>query len=535
MYISLGKGEKTANTGSCGVLVTYLEKENKEAKEPAYFFDHERDQVLPEEVIEKIDGNIQKLGKSDAKYFMVTISPSQKELGHLQNDTEQLRDYARAVMEEYAAAFDRGITGADLVYFGKIEQRRTFTGADQAVQLGLVAAGSQKPGLQTHVHIIVSRKDKSQRLKLSPETNHRANRGNFQGGFDKIGFFMACEKAFDQRFAYARTQEEKFAYWKEKLNSQPTQPINNQQIQQVQLAITQALQEKPTLLSFTKELLKQSIRPVFEKDATGQVIAMNYQLVEKQLAAQRGGKLILTRNEAGKPILGVQRKRQVGPKVAQRLMSPAEKDHLLSRGYTDYLTGFTSRFGKPFAARLYFNAQNELKFSFTHTIPEITNPAPWTRKELKDFLFPGTYAGVRLSPAIKKQLVTNQVTEFIPRLVTKSHSAGTSHHTIPEKSLGPGFDFQTISSQMCQAIQGSAIQQVERLLGQSKAQGAIKTVGSVVSLQINLAANHASQQTPSSFLEKAWHKLGFSQEEETADNRLQRLKKRRKKRRTLMI
>src|SRR5690606_22339580 len=117
---------------------------------------------------------------------MVTISPSEKELRHIQNNTEQLKDYARAVMEEYAAAFDRGITGADLVYFGKIEHGRKFTGADQAVQLGLVAEGSQKPGLHTHVHIIVSRKDKSQRLKLSPETNHRANRGNFQGGFDKI-------------------------------------------------------------------------------------------------------------------------------------------------------------------------------------------------------------------------------------------------------------------------------------------------------------------------------------------------------------
>jgi hypothetical protein len=325
MYISVGKGEKTANTGSCGGLVAYLEKENKEGKEVSYFFDQDRNQVLPEEVIAKIDQNIQKLGKSDAKYFMVTISPSEKELRHIQNDTEQLRDYARAVMEAYAAAFDRGITGADLVYFGKIEHGRKFTGADQAVQLGLVAAGSPKPGLHTHVHIIVSRKDKTQRLKLSPETNHRANRGNFQGGFDKIKFFIASENAFDQRFSYLRSPEEKFSYWKAKQEVQPTKQVNKEQIQQVRVAISQALQEKPTLLSFAKHLLKQRIRPIFEKDATGQVISMNYQLMGNQLAAQRGGKIILTRDEQGKPMLAVQLKRQVGPKVAQRLISPAEK------------------------------------------------------------------------------------------------------------------------------------------------------------------------------------------------------------------
>jgi hypothetical protein len=420
-----------------------------------------------------------------------------------------------------------------LVYFGKIEQGRKFTGADQAVQLGLVTEGSPKPGLHTHVHIVVSRKDKTQRLKLSPETNHRANRGNFQGGFDKIKFFMACEKAFDQRFSYMRSQEEKFSYWKEKLNSQPTQQVNTQQVQQVRAAIAQSLQEKPTLLSFTQKLLKQSIRPVFEKDAAGQVIGMNYQLMGNQLAVQQGGKIVLTRDEKDKSILGIQLKRQVGPKVAQRLMSPAEKEQLISRGYTDYLTGFTSRLGKPFAARLYFNAQNELKFSFTHTIPEIATPIPWTKQELKDFVFPGAYLGVPLTPAIKKQLVTNQVTDFIPRLVTKSHPAGTSHHLILEKALGPGFDFQTISGQMSHAIQGSAIQEVERFLAQGKTSESTQTV----SLQINSGENHASNQThtSSSFLQKAWHKLGFSQEEESADNRLQRLKKRRKKRRSLMI
>jgi hypothetical protein len=335
-----------------------------------------------------------------------------------------------------------------------------------------------------------------------------------------------------------RTQEEKFSYWKEKLNSQPTQQVNTKQVQQVRAAIAQSLQAKPTLLSFTQELLKQSIRPVFEKDAAGQVIGMSYQLMVNQLAVQQGGKIVLTRDEQGKPILGVQLKRQVGPKVAQRLTSPAEKDQLLIQGYTDYLTGFTSRLGKPFAARLYFNAQNELKFSFTHTIPAIATSAPWTQQELKDFVFPGAYLGVSITLAIKKQLMANQVSEFIPRLVTKNSPARVSYNLIPEKALGPGFDFHTLSQQMGHAIQGSVIQEVERFLAQDKSQESLKTVGSVVSWQTDPEKNHTNNQqthTSSSFLQKAWHKLGFSQEEETADNRLQRLKKRRKKRKILTL
>lgn len=535
MYISVGKGEKTANTGSCVALVSYLEKENKDAQEKIYFFDQARDQVLAEEVTAKIDRNIEKLSKTDAKYFMVTISPSEKELRHIQNNTDELRGYARAVMEAYAAAFDRGITGTDLLYFGKIEHTRTFTGADQAVQLGLVAVGSLKPGLQTHAHIIVSRKDKTQRLKLSPETNHRANRGNFQGGFDKVKFFMAAEKDFDQRFNYMRSPEERFSYWKDKQEVQLPQEASKDQIQQVRLAISQALQEEPTLLSFIQELVKQRIQPVFERDAAGQVVGMSYQLMGNQLAAQRGGKIILTRDEQGKLIIAVQRKREVGPKIAQRLMSLAEKDQLVNRGYTDYLTGFVSKQGKPFAARLYFNSQNELKFSFAPTIPAIAAPVPWSREELQAFVFPASYKGVPLTPAIKKQLLTNQISEFIPQLVTKSSPAKSSTVLIDERSLGPGFDFRTLSQKMSHAIEGSAIQEVERLLAQTKVGGTIKTIEPVVSSPINLKTDQVNKQTTRSFLEKAWHKLGFGQEEETGDNRLERLKRRRKKRRSLTM
>ena len=139
-------------------LVRYLEKEDKAQNPPAtpLFFDQNQQEVPSEAVVAAINGNTSKLGKRDAKYFMLTLSPSQHELQHIGNAPSKLMAFARQVMAHYAAGFDRGITADELLYFGKIEQGRTFQAGDPAVRSGHVPAGTPKPGLQTHVHIIVS-------------------------------------------------------------------------------------------------------------------------------------------------------------------------------------------------------------------------------------------------------------------------------------------------------------------------------------------------------------------------------------------
>jgi len=244
------------NTGSCYSLAQYLDKENQELekrigtsksisdialfeKRKQHFFDASSNQVSIVSVIDKIDNNKKKLGKKDAKYYAPTVSFSQKELEHLSeiatgrkvdnvwelSDSEYLkfnnliREYGRKVMDGYAVNFNRqnkGLNeGQDLVYFGKIEHFRKFKGNDDKVKNGAFRSGDYKPGLNSHIHFIVSRKDKTQKMKLSPVANARSKErtiGNnkYHVGFDRTEWIKKNEKTFDKLFKYKRKEMEKF-------------------------------------------------------------------------------------------------------------------------------------------------------------------------------------------------------------------------------------------------------------------------------------------------------------------------------------
>lgn len=245
------------NTGSCTLLAIYLDKENRELESQIIkknsltevklfqnrkqdFFNHSRDDIGLMEVITSIDGNKKKLGKTDAKYFSPTISFSQAELAHLLslatkkkkiNDVWQLNSdefnkynsliqgYIKNVMDNYAENFNRqskGLkTGEDLVYYAKIEHFRKFKGTDPEVQNGLFKNGDYKPGLNTHAHVIVSRKDRTQRMKLSPIANERSKdrmigNNKYHVGFDRMKWIEMNEKTFDLSFKYKRLENEKF-------------------------------------------------------------------------------------------------------------------------------------------------------------------------------------------------------------------------------------------------------------------------------------------------------------------------------------
>lgn len=245
------------NKGSCSNLAIYLEKENEELdrlikksssmseifqleNRKQGFFTASEINISTIDVISSIDNNKRKLGANDAKYFAPTISFSENELNHIAflatgkrevtsvfdlnlSELEQfnnlIRDYGRKVMNNYALNFnrqDKGIkTGADLLYFAKIEHFRKYKGTDKEVINGKEISGEYKKGLQSHIHIIVSRKDKTQILKLSPTCNEKqANRkiGNneYQVGFDRVKWIDSNEKTFDEHFNYRRKELEKF-------------------------------------------------------------------------------------------------------------------------------------------------------------------------------------------------------------------------------------------------------------------------------------------------------------------------------------
>ncbi len=229
------------NTQSCSNLSKYLEKENegKDLSQSEYFFNNDSERVTVSKVIQNIDNNVNSrfLNETQAKFYMLSINPSQYELQHMaklatggreisnlseMSSAEQVRynsnfkEYVNKTMDNYARNFNRGISVDNILYYAKIEQERTFKGTDQDVKNGLARIGEKKPGLQTHAHVIVSRMDKEMSMSLSPLSNsrgsakHQLNGQNVQVGFNRDNFKELAERSFDEQFNYQRQKGERF-------------------------------------------------------------------------------------------------------------------------------------------------------------------------------------------------------------------------------------------------------------------------------------------------------------------------------------
>jgi hypothetical protein len=218
-HINITSSSSGSNAGSCGQLVEYLEKENnlKPDHKAELWFNQGRDDLRPYEVRQGIDSNTAKLKQSEAKFYLVNISPSQKELQHMGNDPQKLKGYARGVMAEYAANFQKGLGPDDVKWYGKVEYNRGYKWTDLEVKHGLNQRGEAKAGHQMHVQIIVSRKDSHNQRLLSPMTNHRGQgkseaHGQKFGQFNRVEFKERSEVAFDTQLNYRRELEESFRY-----------------------------------------------------------------------------------------------------------------------------------------------------------------------------------------------------------------------------------------------------------------------------------------------------------------------------------
>jgi len=197
--------KKTGNKGSVATLVEYLEKENqgKDILDAEMFFDQTHDKVSKYDVIHNIDKNKRKLGAKDAKFYMLVISPSEKELDFLNNDLSKLKEYTRALMKAYAENFKKeGLGADDILYYAKVEQHRYDKRHNKV-----------KKGNNIHIHVIISRRDKQQRFKLSPMTNHiNSSQGPIKGGFSRKSFYEASEQVFDKAFNYERDFKDSWEY-----------------------------------------------------------------------------------------------------------------------------------------------------------------------------------------------------------------------------------------------------------------------------------------------------------------------------------
>lgn len=268
MYISITRQhlDKTFSQ-SASDFVAYLEKEN-EGKSPElqeHFFDQNNDAIPPGQVVKEIDGNTAKLKKKEPKFYSLTINPSKTELKAINNDPALLRLYVREAMKDYAASFYREnpVSVDSIKYYAKIEHERLYKGFDREIKENQVykakiaalrneirkvergelkgsvkkmqkkieklaseiphkidgkaiEQGMKKPGKQTHVHIIVSRKDITNRFSLSPGSSYMESESKLNGktvkrGFKRDQFFERAEKTFDRLFDHKRNFVETYS------------------------------------------------------------------------------------------------------------------------------------------------------------------------------------------------------------------------------------------------------------------------------------------------------------------------------------
>ena len=194
------------NAGSSRQLANYLEHEDMERMQKGIyvegFFNLTEDNLFKVQVIKDIDSNIGQLLKTDAKFYAIHVSPSEKELQEMgnteQEQTVAMKRYIREVfIPEYAKNFNKGLSAEDIKFYGKIHFDRSRSDNK----------------LNMHCHLIVSRKDQSNKKKLSPLTNHRnTKKGAIKGGFDRTILFQQAETGFDKLFDYQRDLKETFVY-----------------------------------------------------------------------------------------------------------------------------------------------------------------------------------------------------------------------------------------------------------------------------------------------------------------------------------
>lgn len=221
------------NTGSCGSLSNYLINEHDLNNQ--YFFNHERNDISEEELSRMIDYNVKGLKKDEEKFISLYVSPSFDE-NKLISENE-LKNYVIHVVQEYAQEYNlkKNIDLKDLVWGGVVHKYRYFKGFESKVSIevekfkkqgldidkikllykkknsavsekyieyfynnGFVRAGEKKPGNNMHAHILVSARDKEQKVTLNP------NRAKYVK-FSKSNFYYKSIKYFSDHFKYPKS------------------------------------------------------------------------------------------------------------------------------------------------------------------------------------------------------------------------------------------------------------------------------------------------------------------------------------------
>ncbi|MBA5650700.1 hypothetical protein H3T19_08080 [Bacteroides fragilis] len=132
-----------------------------------------------------------------------------------QEKGEAMKQYIREVfIPEYAKNFNKGLSASDIKFYGKIHFDRNCSDNK----------------LSMHCHLIVSRKDHTNKKKLSPLTNHKnTTNGAIKGGVDRVNLFQQVKQGFDKLFNYQRQSIESFDYYNTMKNSAIIEQIKLQE------------------------------------------------------------------------------------------------------------------------------------------------------------------------------------------------------------------------------------------------------------------------------------------------------------------
>lgn len=186
-----------SNTSSCSNLVDYLQHEDVEkllkGEQKEEFFSLNNDRESPEEVKHKIDDNKGQLLKTDAKFYMIAVSPSEKEIEAMgatkEEQSKNFKNFIKnEVMQKYAENFNKNLNKENIMFSAKIHHERN---------------GKEKANL--HAHIIISRKTNDNKIKISPKNTNPKY-------FNRKELFNNIEKSFDKEFNHDRPYSQSFEY-----------------------------------------------------------------------------------------------------------------------------------------------------------------------------------------------------------------------------------------------------------------------------------------------------------------------------------
>jgi hypothetical protein len=234
---------------------------NKDLKKHTNDFRRQIDQITESKLDVKTINSFERPFLKELEKYNTAI----QELAEKNKNLTQLQGEINKELVKISKGFDesfkRDMAGRDLLYFGQVEHTRKYTLEDAKRDIKQIKGpisrseedrlsnliisrkevvskdtlskiertkdirvaeiysriGREKEGLQSHVHIIVSRRDIDNKLKLSPFANARNANNQLDGrkvqiGFDRKKFVQITEKKFDQTFEYNRQYWDSFKH-----------------------------------------------------------------------------------------------------------------------------------------------------------------------------------------------------------------------------------------------------------------------------------------------------------------------------------